>query len=122
MHRTRRGMAAAIVLLALFMQLIAPYLPMPAMGGLTSVQLSAMPICHGLQHDEDGQTQKHRPRGEHCPICVVVAQAGSTLAPAPIVVATSQLAACIENVAAPQAQPLSTRSSLFSSRAPPLSV
>ena len=118
-YRTRRTIAAAIVLLALCLQFIAPFLPMPAMGGLTSIQMSAMPLCRDMVPGEHGKSQDHRPHGEHCPICVVVAQAGSTLAPAPIIVPGVSLAEFTEPTIATDAPRLSSLAVAFSSRAPP---
>jgi hypothetical protein len=114
----RRGIAAAIVLLAVLLQFMAPHLPMPAMGGLTSVQLAFMSICRTSGH-EDGDTQKHHSNHESCPICVVVAQAGTTLAPATIVVPTVEFATYVEHPASADAPRLSASASVFSSRAPP---
>lgn len=117
--RARRGIAAAIVLLALCLQFIAPFLPMPAMGGLTSIQISAMPLCLDMAAGEHGKSQDHRSDGKHCPICVVVAQAGSTLAPTPIVVPGVSLAEYAERPVEADAPRLSSPAVAFSSRAPP---
>jgi len=118
-YRPRRGIAAAFALLALCLQFVAPSLPMPAMGGLTSIQMSAMPLCRDMEPGEHGKSQDHRSDGKHCPICVVVAQAGSTLAPVPIVVPGVSLAEYAERTVEADAPRLSSPAVAFSSRAPP---
>src|SRR5688572_1254375 len=78
--RANRRLAAALVLVGLFMQMLAPYLPMPAMGGLTSWDLAWLPICASPQSGADHQRDAQHHLGD-CTACLVMQQAGATLAP-----------------------------------------
>ncbi len=135
-HRSRRSLthanrriAAAVVLLGLVLQALAPYLPMSAMGGRTSWEVNGLarsgdavvwpPTCLSPRNgDADGS----RPGGPHpgdCAICLVVQQAGATLAPASF--DFSVPVAFLRGAPAPwqQAPGRSPPADGFSSRAPP---
>lgn len=117
--RANRRLAAALVVLGLFMQMVAPYLPMPAMGGLTSWDLAWLPICESPQSGADGQRDAQHHQGD-CAACLVMQQAGATLAPSlaviPVPLATQAVAPTLWQ----QASLPAAIAAAFSSRAPPL--
>ena len=117
--RANRRLAAALVLIGLFMQMLAPYLPMPAMGGLTSWDLALLPLCTSPQSDRggDGDTQHHL--GD-CAACLVMQQAGATLAPDVPPLRMPVLAQAIAPALRQHALRAAPTTEGFSSRAPPL--
>mgnify|MGYP000856865909 FL=1 len=87
-HANRR-IAAAVVLLGLLLQALSPYLPMPAMGGGTSWDVAVsggvawLPTCLSPRDDADaGRSSSGSPHPGDCAVCLVMQQAGATLAPA----------------------------------------
>lgn len=116
--RDNRRLAAALVLIGLFMQMLAPYLPMPAMGGLTSWDLAWLPVCASPQTDADRQrdTQTHQ---ANCGACLVMQQAGATLAPDVLAVPAPPAAQAAPPALWQQAQLHAAIAASFSSRAPP---
>ena len=112
-------LAAALVLIGLFMQMLAPYLPMPAMGGLTSWDLAWLPICASPQSDADADRGAQHHLGD-CAPCLVMQQAGATLAPdmpaVPVPLSTQAVVPALWQQASLQA----ATAAAFSSRAPPL--
>jgi hypothetical protein len=119
--RANRRLAAALVLIGLFMQMLAPYLPMPAMGGLTSWDLAWLPICTSPQTDADREGNAQHHLGD-CAACLVMQQAGATLAPIapalPMPVTAQRVAPALWQ----QAQLPAPTAEAFSSRAPPISL
>lgn len=118
--RANRRLAAALVLIGLFMQMLAPYLPMPAMGGLTSWEIAWLPICAAPQSDLGGDAQ-HR-MGRHlgdCAACLVMQQAGATLAPEVPAMPLPLLAQSVPPTLWQQARLIAQVTEAFSSRAPP---
>lgn len=119
--RSNRRLAVALVLLGLFMQGIAPYLPMPGMGGgEPGAAFAWLPRCLVPQAGtaDTGSTSGGLHRGD-CAACLVMQQAGSTLPPP---VAALPLPAAVLRGAAPlwqQAQSAVPNREGFSSRAPP---
>jgi hypothetical protein len=127
--RANRRLAAVLVLIGLFIQAMAPYLPMPGMGGriawdfagaaLAGGQVAWLPSCLSPQAGEgDGAPNPATHLGD-CPACLVMQLAGATLLPnafeQPV-----QLAALGERpVIGQQAPRLAAPSEGFSSRAPP---
>lgn len=120
--REHRGLAAAVALIALVMQMAAPYLPMPAMGGMTSWDMAALELCSPSAGGADGKAPAHAPAQHDCAVCAVVQQAGGTMAPADFVLPFSlaYLQLDREIPGDPQTSGLSAR--VFASRAPPLSA
>jgi hypothetical protein len=117
--QANRRLAAALVVLGLFMQMVAPYLPMPAMGGLTSWDLAWLPICESPQSGADHQRDAQHHQGD-CAACLVMQQAGATLAPdLPDVPAPFVAQAAAPSLWQQASLPAATAAS-FSSRAPPL--
>lgn len=116
--RANRRLAAALVLIGLFMQMLAPYLPMPAMGGLTSWDVAGLPICASPQTDADreGNAQHHL---GHCAACLVMQQAGAALAPDGPVVPVPLSARAAPPALWQQTQLQAAITASFSSRAPP---
>lgn len=118
-HREHRGLAAAIALVALLMQLLAPYLPMPAMGGLTSWEVATLDLC-APGGDRDGQLPSD---GRHdCAVCTVAQQASGTMAPADMVVAFNLAYLRLERDISSDPQISTLSAHVFSSRAPPLTT
>jgi hypothetical protein len=119
--RSNRRLAVALVLLGLFMQGLAPYLPMPGMGGAKSGAVFAwLPRCLVPQSGaaDAGSTSGGLHRGD-CAACLVMQQAGSALPPP---LATLPLPAAVLRAAPPpwqQAQRSAPSREGFSSRAPP---
>ena len=107
-----------MLLLALLMQAISPYLPMPAMGGMTSWELAAArcPMHEtGAGHKEPGKAPHDGP----CSVCSVMQQASSTLASVEIA-----LSCCLVSLPVDFDETLDTQTTwlaadVFSSRAPP---
>ncbi|HWA49772.1 MAG TPA: DUF2946 family protein [Dongiaceae bacterium] len=117
--RANRRLAAALVVLGLVMQMVAPYLPMPAMGGLTSWDLAWLPICETPQSgtDRPGDAQHHQ--GD-CAACLVMQQAGATLAPDLAIVPVPLAVQAVAPTLWQQASLPAAMAAAFSSRAPPL--
>lgn len=117
--RDNRRLAAALVLIGLFMQMLAPYLPMPAMGGLTSWDFAWLPICASPQTDADRDRDIRHHLGD-CAACLVMQQAGATMAPeippVPVRLSTQVVAPALWQ----QALATAPTAGAFSSRAPPL--
>jgi hypothetical protein len=116
--RANRRLAAALVVLGLFMQMLAPYLPMPAMGGLTSWDLAWLPICASPQTDADHQRDAQHHLGD-CAACLVMQQAGATLAPVAPALPMPVTAQLVAPALWQQAQLPESTAEAFSSRAPP---
>jgi hypothetical protein len=115
--RSNRRIAAALVLLGLLMQAVAPYLPMPAMGGFTSWELMAQAICADGQPGAD-----HRDDQTHhgdCAACLVMQQASATLAPDAIEIPLPVATLSGQPALWQQAQLSAPLAEGFSSRAPP---
>ena len=117
---TNRRLAAALVVLGLFMQMLAPYLPMPAMGGLTSWDLAWQSICASPQSDAERQRDTHH-LGE-CATCLVMQQAGATLAPVAPAMPMPAVAQAVAPTLWQQARLSTAAAAAFSSRAPPISL
>ncbi len=117
--RANRRIAAALVVLGLFMQMLAPHLPMPAMGGLTSWDLAWLPICASPQTDADHQRDAQHHQGD-CAACLVMQQAGATLAPDVPVVPIPIVVPAVAPTLWQQASLPAAIAAAFSSRAPPL--
>lgn len=117
-HANRR-LAAALVLIGLFMQMLAPYLPMPAMGGLTSWDLAWLPICESPQSGGDHKRDTQHYQGD-CAACLVMQQAGATLAPDLPDVPVPLAAQVVVPALWQQASLPAAIAAAFSSRAPPL--
>jgi hypothetical protein len=117
--RANRRLAAALVLVGLFMQMLAPYLPMPAMGGLTSWDLAWLPICASPQTDADHERNAQHHLGD-CAACLVMQQAGATLAPDMPSVPVPGAAQVVAPALWQQASLQAAITAAFSSRAPPL--
>lgn len=127
--RANRRLAAALVLIGLFVQAMAPYLPMPGMGGriawdfasaaLAGADVAWLPSCLSPPAGAgDGAPNPATHLGD-CPACLVMQLAGATLLPnafeQPV-----QLAALDERPVIWQQAPRSAATSEgFSSRAPP---
>ena len=116
--RANRRLAAALVVFGLFMQMLAPYLPMPAMGGLTSWDLAWLPVCASPQTDADHQRDTQHHHGD-CAACLVMQQAGGTLAPDELAVPVPSAAPAARPALWQQAQLQAAIAAPFSSRAPP---
>lgn len=116
--RANRRLAAALVLIGLFMQMLAPYLPMPAMGGLTSWDLAWLPICASPQSDPDGDRDIQHHLGD-CAVCLVMQQACATLAPDAPALPMPVLAQSVAPALWQQAFGAASATEGFSSRAPP---
>lgn len=114
-----RRLAAALVVIGLFMQMLAPYLPMPAMGGLTSWDLAWLPICASPQTDADHERDAQHHLGD-CAACLVMQQAGATLAPDVPTVPVPLGVRAAPPALWQQAQLQAAMTASFSSRAPPL--
>jgi hypothetical protein len=117
--RTNRCMAGAIALIALLMQALAGYLPMPAMGGLTSWQIAWTPMCLSPQGEAERGQPADRSHGTHCAVCVVMSQAGSTDTPAEVALAAHAIVADVAREAVRTIQIAGIPARAFSSRAPP---
>ena len=117
--RANRRLAAALMLIGIVMQMLAPYLPMPAMGGLTSWDLAWLPICASPQTDADHQRDAQHHFGD-CAACLVMQQAGATLAPDAPVVPIARTAQAAVPALWQQASLQAATAAAFSSRAPPL--
>jgi hypothetical protein len=123
-HANRR-LAAALVLIGLFMQAIAPYLPMPVMGGRTSWDLAVaalesgdpawLPSCLSPRDAGGGA-----PHLGDCPVCLVVQQASTTLAPDALALPMPVAVLRARPALWQQAQRAAPVPQGFSSRAPPL--
>ena len=116
--RANRRLAAALVLIGLFMQMLAPYLPMPAMGGLTSWDLAGLPICASPQSDADADRDASHRLGD-CAACLVIQQAGATLAPDMPAIPAPLSTQAVMPALRQQAQLPTAIAASFSSRAPP---
>lgn len=118
-HRTRRRVAAVSGLLALFMLLISPHLPMPAMGGMNSWEMAALDPCPPSHSQHDTQLPVQDPPHNSCAVCAVVLQAAFTMAPVEMALVYSPvyLRLDLQIAAAAQTSRLAPRA--FSSRAPP---
>ena len=119
--RTHRGLAAAVVLLALLMQAISPYLAMPAMGGATSWDLAAAALdpCPMHQTDAGDKAPAKSPQNGHCTVCTVLQQAGSTLAVADLALTWHLAYLRVERDETRDTQIAEIPAHTFSSRAPP---
>jgi hypothetical protein len=117
--RANRRLAAALVLIGLFLQMLAPYLPMPAMGGLTSWDLAWLPVCASPQTDADREGNSQHHSGD-CAACLVMQQAGATLAPDILAVPVPLSIEAAPPAPWQQAQLHAAIAASFSSRAPPL--
>lgn len=117
--RANRRLAAALVMLGLVMQMVAPYLPMPAMGGLTSWDLAWLPICESPQSGADRQRDSQHHQGD-CAACLVMQQAGATLAPETLAVPVPLGIQGVAPTLWQQASLPAATAASFSSRAPPL--
>jgi hypothetical protein len=117
--RANRRLAAALVMLGLVMQMLAPYLPMPAMGGLTSWDLAWLPTCESPQSGADHQRDAQHHQGD-CAACLVMQQAGATLAPEMPQVPVPFVAQAAAPTLWQQAALPAALTAAFSSRAPPL--
>lgn len=120
-HRKRSGrcLVAALVLAALVLQGLAPYLPMPEMGGITSWDAAWLQPCPMHPADQDGKAPAKRPQDRNCTVCTVMQQAGSTLAPAEVVLPAEIAFARIDLDATRDTQTNGLSARAFSSRAPP---
>lgn len=130
MTHANRRIAAAVVLLGLFLQALSPYLPMPTMGGGTSWDMDGATIAGGAvawlptclsprdDADDDKSPSGLRHSGD-CAVCLVMQQAGATLAPASFDLSVP--VAFLRAAPAPWQQALRAAPSAdgFSSRAPP---
>lgn len=128
--RSNRRLAAALILLGLLMQAVAPYLPMPAMGGRTTWDLTAaalsgdvdawLPGCLSPRPIGNEGPIKRAPHPGDCAICLAMQQAGSgqppELAAMPLPAAGSRAVSLPWQLAAH----VETRGDGFSSRAPPI--
>jgi len=120
-HRERSGrcLTAALILVALLLQGLAPYLPMPEMGGITSWDAAWLQPCPMHPADLDRKAPAKVPQDRHCTVCTVMQQAGSTLAQAdvvlPVEVAFAQIAPDAPRCHRTNGLPARA----FSSRAPP---
>lgn len=120
--RAHRGLAAAVMLLALLMQAISPYLPMPARGGATSWELAAATFAAPCPEHMAGTGQgvPAKSSQDHlCTVCTVIHQAGSTLAAADAVLSCSLAYLELEYDESCDTQFADFSSHAFSSRAPP---
>lgn len=119
-YRTRfnRCLAAAGLLIALLMQTLAPYLPMPEMGGMTSWDMALGP-CPMHEAGSGHKAPAHPPQDSHCTVCTVIGQAGSTLAPADVTLACTLAYLQVERDQADVIQVAGLPAHAFSSRAPP---
>lgn len=113
-----RGLAAALVLLALLMQAISPYLPMPAMGGMTSWDLALTP-CPMHETGSEHKAPAQPSQDSHCTVCTVMCQAGSTIAPADVILPYSLVYQRVERDKTHHFQIAGVPAHAFSSRAPP---
>lgn len=116
--REHRGLAAAVALIALVMQMAAPYLAMPAMGGMTSWDMAALELC--APSSGDGKTPAHAPAQHDCAVCAVVQQAGGAIGPADVVLPFSLAYLRLDREIARDPQTSDLSAHVFSSRAPPL--
>jgi hypothetical protein len=110
------------MLLALLMQAIAPYLPMPALGGATSWELAAATMAAPCPEHMAGAGDKapaKSPQGHPCAVCTVLHQAGSTLAAADVALSCNLAFLELEYDATRDTQLVEASSHAFSSRAPP---
>jgi hypothetical protein len=110
------------MLLALLMQAIAPYLPMPALGGATSWELAASAFAAPCPEHMAGAGDKapaKGPQNHPCTVCTVIHQASSTLAAADVAPSCSPAFLELEYDETRDAQFASLSSHAFSSRAPP---
>ena len=116
---SNRCMAGAIALIALLMQGLAGYLPMPAMGGMTSWDAAWLPLCQAPQRGDRGSPPDpaHDP---HCTACMVVQQASTTMAPAETVLSVQQIATRLARDETRDMQVSGVSARTFSSRAPPI--
>jgi hypothetical protein len=117
-QRARRGFAAAVAMLALLMQAISLYLPMPAMGGMTSWDLALSP-CPMEESGAQHKMPAPAPKDGHCTVCTVMLQAGSTLAPADAPLVCSPVPRRVEHQQIRRIQIAGLPARAFSSRAPP---
>jgi hypothetical protein len=120
-YRMHRGLAAAIALLALFMQLVASHLPMAAMGGMTSWDMAALELCAPSGFDPDDKVPAHGHQHD-CAVCSVMQQAGGTLAPAQAALSQDLAYQPLKRHIANDPQIADFSAHVFSSRAPPLSA
>ncbi len=119
-HSNRR-LAVVLVLLGLVMQGVAPYLPMPAMGGSASETAFAwVPRCLAAQAGaEDAGSNPGGPHPGDCAACLVMQQAAASLAPSSAVLPLSIAAAQAASPLLQPAQRAAPSRDGFSSRAPP---
>lgn len=120
--REHRGLAAAVALIALVMQMAAPYLPMPAMGGMTSWDMAALEFCAPSAGGIDGKAPAHGPVQHDCAVCAVMQQAGGAMAPADVLLPCSLAYLRLDREVASDPQTSDHSAHVFSSRAPPLSA
>ncbi|HNB25436.1 MAG TPA: hypothetical protein PLR41_00625 [Alphaproteobacteria bacterium] len=130
MAHANRRIAAAVLMLGLFLQALSPYLPMPAMGGGTSWDMTGaalsgtavawLPIC--LSPRDDGDAGAPTPGAPHpgdCAVCLVMQQAGATLAPAAFDLPVPHVSLRAEATPRQQLPRAAPSDEGFSSRAPP---
>lgn len=129
MAHANRRLAAAVLMLGLLLQALAPYLPMPAMGGgtswdMTDVAFSGaaawLPTC--LSPRADGDDGVPTPGAAHpgdCAVCLVMQQAGATLAPAAFDLSVPGIFQRAESSPRQQLPHAAPSGEGFSSRAPP---
>lgn len=108
------------MLLALLMQALSPYLPMPAMGGVTSWDLAmALEPCPEHQTGAEQKAPTKSPQDRHCTVCTVIQQAGSTLAAADVPLTGRLVYLRLERDETRGTQIAEPPAHAFSSRAPP---
>lgn len=129
----RRHFAALLVLLGLVIQAMAPYLPMPATGGRTSWDLLGaalaqgepagepawLPICLSPRSGDQDGSKNPAPHPGDCAVCLVMQQAGATLAPDVPALALPAVVPRAMPALWQQAQRSTPIAEGFSSRAPP---
>ena len=119
-HRAHAGrLTAALILVALLLQGLAPYLPMPEMGGITSWDAAWLQPCPMHPAGQDRKAPAKLPQDRHCSVCTVMQQAGSTLAPADFVPLVEVTFVRIGLDATGDTQTNGLPARAFSSRAPP---
>jgi hypothetical protein len=128
--RSNRRLAAALILLGLLMQAVAPYLPMPAMGSRTAWDLTAaalsgdndawLPGCLSPRPIGTEGPIKRAPHPGDCAACLVMQQAGSTQPPELPAVPLPAIASRAASSLWQQAAHVAPRGDGFSSRAPPI--
>ena len=116
-RRTRwlRCVAASLVLVALALQAAAGYLPMPALGGITSWQAMVQPCPEHASGSHKAPVKQH----QSCSVCLVIHQAGSTMASADIRLAIDDIVVQVQSDGVRDGQTAALPPQAFSSRAPP---